>query len=194
MTGRLGLDAEGLLPDGVVTDSDGRFRIEGLGRDVLASLTLSGPTIAHKKVRVLTRAMERFVDRAARSGVPRAWTSPRSMAPTARSPSNRTRPIEGFVRDAETKQPIPGAIVTAAALSGSTLTIEGSISTETDADGPLPAARTAQGRSTGHKLAVYPPFDRPYFVTRRIEAPATPGYEPLNSTSPSRAASGSRGR
>ena len=37
MAGRLILDADGLLPDGVVTDADGRFRIAGLGRDVLAT-------------------------------------------------------------------------------------------------------------------------------------------------------------
>ena len=59
MAGRLILDAHPLYPDGVVTDSEGRFRIEGLGRDVMVNLTLSGPTIASKQVRVLTRAMNR---------------------------------------------------------------------------------------------------------------------------------------
>ncbi len=59
MEERLALDADGLLPEGVVTDADGRFRIVGLGRDVLANLTLLGPTIALKKVKVITRAMDR---------------------------------------------------------------------------------------------------------------------------------------
>ena len=89
------------------------------------------------------------------------------------------RPIEGFVRDSETKQPIASAIVTAAALSGSELTIDGLIATETDAEGHYRLLGLPKEGATGHKLAVYPPFDRPYFATRRIEAPARPGLEPL---------------
>ena len=91
-----------------------------------------------------------------------------------------TRPIEGFVRDAETKQPIPGAIVTAAALSGSRLMIEGSILTETDAQGHYRLIGLPKEGAAGHKLAVYPPLDRPYFESGRLEAPAKPGFEPLS--------------
>jgi len=178
MVGRLILDADGLLPDGVVTDSDGRFRIAGLGRDVLANLTLSGPTIALKKVRVVTRAMDRVNDAprdAAFQGVEELAIHGASCT-IAVEPA---RPIEGFVRDAQTNQPIPGAVVTAAALSGSTLMIDGSILTETDAHGHYRLIGLPKEGAQGHKLAVYPPFDRPYFVTRRIEAPARPGFEPL---------------
>ena len=70
MKGRLILDADGLLPEGIVSDSDGRFRIAGLGRDVLARLTLSGPTIAFKRVKVITRAVARVDQCAARPDVP----------------------------------------------------------------------------------------------------------------------------
>jgi beta-lactamase regulating signal transducer with metallopeptidase domain/protocatechuate 3,4-dioxygenase beta subunit len=178
MVGRLILDAEGLLPDGVMTDADGRFRITGLGRDVLANLTLSGPTIATKQVRVLTRAMERFNeeprDPAFQGLGELAIHGARCVIAV-----EPTRPIEGFVRDAETKQPIPGAIVTAAALSGSELTIDGLISTETDADGHYRLVGLPKEGSTGHKLAVYPPLDRPYFATRRIVGPARPGFDAL---------------
>ena len=107
-----------------------------------------------------------------------AWQIPRLTAPPARSPSSRTRPIEGFVRDAETNQPIAGATVTADILSGTNLVIDGLISTESDAQGHYRLTGLPKEGSTGHKLAVYPPIDRPYFITRQIEAPATPGYEP----------------
>ena len=46
-----------------------------------------------------------------------------------------TRPIEGFVRDAQTKQPIPGAIVAATSLSGSRSSIDAPILARTDAQG-----------------------------------------------------------
>ena len=52
---RISIDGVPALPDGVVTDRDGRFRIEGLGRDVGADLRISGPTVAFKRVQVITR-------------------------------------------------------------------------------------------------------------------------------------------
>ena len=36
-----------------MTDADGRFRIEGLGRDVMAPVEVSGPTVAYKRFRVI---------------------------------------------------------------------------------------------------------------------------------------------
>jgi beta-lactamase regulating signal transducer with metallopeptidase domain len=178
MVGPLFLDADGLLPDGVVTDADGRFRIAGLGRDVIANLTLSGSTIALKQVRVLTRVMDRFNEEP-RDPFFHGLEESAIHGATCTISVEPTRPIEGFVRDAETNQPIPGAIVTAAALSGSELMIDGLVSTETDAQGHYRLVGLPKERATGHKLAVYPPLDQPYFGTRRIEAPAKPGFEPV---------------
>ncbi len=90
-----------------------------------------------------------------------------------------TRPIEGFVRDAATNQPIPGAIVTASRLSGSEVSTDGVISTETDARGHYRLIGLPKEHVKAHSLAVYPPHDRPYFITRGIEAPAKPGFEPV---------------
>jgi beta-lactamase regulating signal transducer with metallopeptidase domain len=176
--GRLGLRPEGLLPDPVLTDSDGRFRIAGLGRDVLADLTFTGPAIATKSVKILTRPQAPIVNTSRDPNVA-GLSDPTIYGATCTIPVEPTRPIEGFIRDAETKQPIPGAIVTAAALSGSSLTIEGLVSTETDAQGHYRLVGLPKEGTQGHKLSVYPPFDRPYFVTRRVEAPSLPGYEPL---------------
>ena len=38
-----------------VTDADGRFRLEGLGRERLARLTIRGPAVAEKSIVVMTR-------------------------------------------------------------------------------------------------------------------------------------------
>ena len=179
MRGRMFLDATGLLSDGLVTDSDGRFRIEGLGRDVIANLTISGPTIAYKQVRVITRAMGRVGD-VSRDPSVRGLGEAATYGATCTITVEPTRPIEGFVRDAETKQPIPGAIVTAAGLSGSLLNIEGVIVTETDAQGHYRLLGLPKEGAAGHKLAVHPPLDRPYFSSGWLEAPAKPGFEPLS--------------
>ena len=88
-----------------------------------------------------------------------------------------TRPIEGVVRDIDTKDPIPGAIITAFQLSGSTASIEGLISTESDAQGRYRLVGLPKGDR--HKLAVYPPLDRPYFITKFLEVAAGPGIDPV---------------
>jgi beta-lactamase regulating signal transducer with metallopeptidase domain len=178
MAGRLFVDADALLPEGVVTDSDGRFRIAGLGRDVIAGLTLSGPAIALKQVRVITRSIDRIKE-TPRDPDFQGLDEPTIHGAKCTIAVAPTRPIEGFVRDSETREPIPGAIVTAASLSGSRLTIDGSISTETDAQGHFRLLGLPKEGAQGHKLAVYPPLDRPYFVTRGIGLPASPGFEPV---------------
>jgi len=176
--GKLGLEGESLLPDGVTTDADGRFRIEGLGQDVLAQLSLTSPAIAFKKVEVLTRAMDRVAGLAwepAYAGLHEPGTHGAVCTITVEP----TRPIEGIVRDLETKEPIPGAIVTAASLSGSRLMIDGQVSTKTDARGRYRLIGLPKESGQGHELAVYPPLDRPYFMTRHIRVPARPGLDPV---------------
>ena len=174
---RLGVGALALLPGGTKTDADGRFRIEGLGLDTLTELTISGPMVALRKVKVLTRPMDRASTEQREAdfvGV----DEPAVHGANCTIAVEPTRPIEGTVRDIETGEPIPGAVVTAASLSGSELMIDGLISTETDARGHYRLLGLPKEGAKGHKLAVYPPLDRPYFITRRIEVAASPGIAP----------------
>ena len=91
-----------------------------------------------------------------------------------------TRPIEGIVRDAETREPIAGAVVTGFQLCR--------LEARHRRSGiePRPTRRAVIGssgcprRADGHKLAVYPPLDRPYFITRCLEVPAGPGFDPVH--------------
>ncbi len=181
----LGIDGEPILPSGVVTGADGRFRIDGLGRDTLASLELSGPDVALKRVQVVTRLMNRVAGPATDS---RGVVEHGLYGADCTIPVEPTRPIEGIVRDARTDEPIPGAVVTAAALSGSTLMIDGLISTETDARGHYRLVGLPKEGAKGHELAVYPPLDRPYFITRHLEVPARPGIDPVTFDIPLRRA------
>ncbi len=172
----MGLDGEPVLPGGVATDSDGRFQIEGLGRDVMALLEVSGPKVALKRFRVISRAKGPI------AGEPRdSGSGDRVMTPTYGAlctvAVEPTRPIEGFVRDIETNEPIPGAVVTAHKRSGSNFGIDGLIRTETDAQGRYRLVGLPKEGAGGHELAVYPPIDRPYFVTDKIAVPASPGFD-----------------
>ena len=159
----------------VTTDSDGRFRLNGLGRDRMATVEISGRSITLRRVQVVTRQMKRVgggpVDRAQLIELDYHGAD----CTIAVEPG---RPIEGMVRDAETKEPIPGAIVTAMQLFASTLSIEGMIATTTDGKGRYRLAGLPKGN--GHKLSVYPALDRPYFITEFLEVPVSPGLGPVH--------------
>ena len=155
----IGMAGEPALPGGVITDADGRFRIAGLGLDTLARLQISGPGIAFKRVQVLTRAMNPIfgepVDPSV-AGVDDSVTYGANCT-IVLAPS---RPIEGVVVDVDTREPIPGAVVTLGQLAGSTLSLEGLISTTTDARGHyrldgVPGQRAQAVRLSSPRSAVF---------------------------------------
>ena len=158
----------------VTTDANGRFRMIGLGRDRLAVLDLR-----------VCRSRSSG-SRWSRGGWSEPWavqldepgledSSYYGASPTIVVEPGR--PIEGIVRDADTKTPIAGAIVTAMQLAGSRLSIEGLLSTVSDAQGHYRLVGLPKG--DGHKLSVYPPLDQPYFITERLNVAAGPGLGPV---------------
>ena len=161
------------LPGLVATDADGRFRVDGLGRDRLAILEIAGPSIATGRVQVVTRSMGAVEGRRLDEPLVGGPTYHGAEATVVAQPG---RLIAGIVRDAETGAPIPGAIVTAHRLGGSLRSIEGIFTAETDASGRYRLLGLPKG--DGHVLAVYPPLDRPYFITDGFEVPDAPGIEP----------------
>ena len=173
-----GFDGEATLPGGVVTDADGRFRIEGLGIDAVASLRITGPTIARKEVKVMTRAMARVTRDDTQEPGSMGLEEPGLYGADCTIVAQASRPIEGSVRDLETGEPIPGAIVTAYQVGGQNLTIEGQITATTDAEGHYRLLGLPVGN--GHRLSVYPPLDRPYFITRGLAVPSLVGLDPVS--------------
>jgi protocatechuate 3,4-dioxygenase beta subunit len=159
----------------VTTDADGNFRLNGLGRDRLATLEISGPSIALLRVQVITRLMKHVggspVDKAQLLDLDYHG----AVCTIAVQPA---RLIEGLVRDAETKESIPGAIVTAMQLFASNMSIEGMIVTTTDDQGRY--RLTGLPKGNGHRLGVYPALDQRYFITEFLEVPASPGSGPVH--------------
>ncbi|HEV8000467.1 MAG TPA: M56 family metallopeptidase, partial [Planctomycetaceae bacterium] len=90
----------------VKTRSDGRFEIQGLGRDRVIGLAISGPHIVTTGASVLTRTIKplRF-----RGGEFRGSQFERVVSPSV--------PVEGFVTDEETGKPIAGARILPSAIS-----------------------------------------------------------------------------
>ncbi len=98
---------EGLFQD-VKTNDDGRFEIQGIGRERVAWLQIEGPNIETRHLYARTR-----------SGEPIAVPDPRQpkMEPrvyygaTFDFVVGPTRPIQGIVRDADSGTPLPGVTV-----------------------------------------------------------------------------------
>ncbi len=155
----------------VESDKDGRFTIHGLGKDWLYDLWIAGPTIEHRRARLVARPQK--PKQVPGSGV---YTEERGDPKLIQYGSEfvyvaaPSKPIIGVVRDKDTGKPIAGARV------GKQWTRDDEPSgwTTTDAEGRyrlegLPAAV--------HELTVEPPKDTPYLRTTARAVADKPGHE-----------------
>jgi RNA polymerase sigma factor (sigma-70 family) len=95
------------LTTNTVTDADGRFRITGLGRDWLAYLTVSAPTVVSANLTVMTRDDADLI-------LTRDWNGNPLQAFLGAGFAYRMNDavtVTVVVRDAETHQPIAGMVV-----------------------------------------------------------------------------------
>jgi RNA polymerase sigma factor (sigma-70 family) len=104
----------------VKTGADGRFQINGVGRDRAATLRIEGPTIATQQV----RAVARPADKAG----PGARGVPFDLLAVP------TRPVVGVVRDKETGKPLAGVVVRSYKVGGAD-DFNGLVRTNTDKEG-----------------------------------------------------------
>ncbi len=160
----------------VHTDADGRFRLTGIGRDRIATLDVTGESIAFQQIQVITRDLGATPIRGERaSGTSLVDSDYHGARFTMIAQPGQT--IEGTVRDARTKAPIPGVTVAVQTLAGTTQDVEGLVSAVTGPDGGYRLAGLPKGE--GHRLGLYPPIDRPYFITDNLRTPKAPGLGPV---------------
>jgi protocatechuate 3,4-dioxygenase beta subunit len=148
----------------LTTDADGRFRLEGVGRDRVVRFQLRGPGIRYGPVCVLARELKAPVE-------PR----PLPYGPTIEPVHGATfefvaapaRLVRGVVRDRKTGAPVAGAAIRAWGTTDTTLS---------DREGRYELRGV--GKSAGGYGVSFTPDGRRYF-SRNVIFPDTPGLGPV---------------
>ncbi len=147
------------LPASIVTTTgpDGRFRLAGSGRERVAEMLISGPTIATTVVYAMTRngPEARCVDR--RLGESRSFVFHAPRFEHAVAPA---KPVEGVIRDKDTGRPIAGLTLHAAVGDGGSLIATPGIEATTDAQGHYRLSGIP--KAPVHRLFVEPGEGLPY--------------------------------
>jgi RNA polymerase sigma factor (sigma-70 family) len=148
----------GLLPGqppSVTTGADGRFRLTGLGRDRLVTLTVEGPALEHTLLSVVTRPPAVLPSSGNIQGAAFEYVTPAA------------RPIQGMVRDKATGKPVAGV----------RMSVEWTRSTtRTDEEGryELPGCP----RLESYPIRAVPDSGQPYFAAA-AKVPDRAGPDPL---------------
>ncbi|MGC8642753.1 MAG: M56 family metallopeptidase, partial [Isosphaeraceae bacterium] len=173
------------VPGGVrreaTTDNDGRFRLEGFGAERVISLTIKGDTIACTSINVVTRKIDPIP---ARGFLDMYGPGPQSIHGADFTYKARpSRPIEGVVLDAKTKQPIAGVSVESFRFAGSTFTFAETLirDLKTVADGDGHFRIVGMPRAKGNVLIAVPKDGEPYFA-REVDVDDPQGNAPVRLT------------
>jgi hypothetical protein len=149
------------MPQPLVTDTDGKFRLTGIGRDRLVYLELSGETIGFSRTGVITRLME------PKTVISDQPTLKQYKITTYGAHFEYTPPpgrvVAGVVRDAETHQPIAGVTITPTWIEPMIwIDSDGLIESVTDEQGRyrLPSIPKAKG----NRILAVPSEDQLYFM------------------------------
>ena len=142
------------------SDAQGRFRLGEFGAEQVLSLKIQGPTITSIAVSVITRRTEPI----AACGT---WIYGAEFVITA----TPTRPVEGVVRDAETRQPLGGVEIRTDRLPGPAWMTSKGLSATTDIQGRFRLVGLPKRWEKG--IAVIPQAHQPYFGQRVTVANST---------------------
>ncbi len=144
-------------PFSATTGPDGRFRIDGLPRDGIATATISGPSIESAEVYILTRDVPTI-----RVKNPMFPDHPMLVYYGARFEyiAATAQPIVGTVRDKDTGVPIPGVRITGMPNIPNSMIPTPGVAATTDAQGRYQVNGLSTAR--GFKLFTQAPADQPY--------------------------------
>jgi RNA polymerase sigma factor (sigma-70 family) len=140
-----------------ITGRDGRFRLEGLPPDGIATASITGPGIETSEVYILTRDVPTI-----RVKNPMFADHPMIVYYGARFDhfAATTRPIVGTVRDKDTGAPIPGVHITGMPNIPNSMIPTPGVEATTDAQGRYQV--TGLSTSRGFKLFTKAPAGQPY--------------------------------
>jgi RNA polymerase sigma factor (sigma-70 family) len=161
------------------TGTDGKLRLDGIGRNRLVRGILEGPGIASQQVSIVTRP-GKPIDLLNHKGNPEYGEPSQTTTyygSDFRLVAAPCQPIVGVVRDAETKKPIAGATVRSHSQLIAPSMYRGLdpvVKTMTDANGRYRLSGMPIGK--GYSIAVVPTKDQPY-VIRHVNVPPGVGVE-----------------
>jgi hypothetical protein len=148
-------------PAATTTGPDGRFSLEGLGRERMVFLQVEGPGIHYARLQVMTHPGKPIVSTT-------AFRSLRVHAATFDHFADPSRPIRGVVRDKSTSKPVAGVQISAHFTTHQTTT---------DKDGRYELL--GYPKSKKYELSAVAPAGLPYFTaSARFED--TQGLGPLD--------------
>ncbi|HEY7154143.1 MAG TPA: sigma-70 family RNA polymerase sigma factor, partial [Gemmataceae bacterium] len=163
--GRLDLDVPVLPQVEATTDTHGRFRLTGIGRERDVELRLRGPTIAARErdIFVMTRV-------AKPSYVPINKERPELgklsyYGATSDIVAAPTKPIVGTVRDKDTGKPLAGVTIQSQLTSGNGTLLQDFLQTTSDREGRYRLAGMPKGK--GNEIMAVAPAGQPYFLSRK---------------------------
>ncbi len=158
----------------IVTDADGRFSLAGVGPERVVELTISGPTVQTKEIRVLTREIEPFqVTRGRRSP---DWGISLYFGANFTYAAAPTKPVVGIVKDKDTGKPLPGVRIASNATADFPVHGFNGIETTTGQDGRYRLVGLPKGR--GNHVIAIPAKGQPYLAAG-VSIPDTEGLDPV---------------
>ena len=153
---------------------DGRFRLDGLGRDRIAELLISGRGVATTQVYAFCR------DEAEVRGTNQLLMKPNPLivhAPRFQMALPPSQPIEGVAKDEETGRPIAGLKIRAAVFDEHSLIPTEGIEARTADDGHYRLDGLA--KAPAHRLFVSPGVGQPYTQATLTATTGGTGLEPV---------------
>jgi beta-lactamase regulating signal transducer with metallopeptidase domain/protocatechuate 3,4-dioxygenase beta subunit len=162
------------LPNPIMTDADGQFSIQGVGRERLVRLKLSGPTVQTKEILVLSRTGDPFSVTHARGSTD--WGVSLYYGAQFIHAAAPTKPVVGVVKDKDTGKPLAGVRIECDKTAEYPVSGPTGIETTTDQNGRYRLVGLPKGR--GNHVAVIPGKDMPY-LRAGLEVPDSPGLEPV---------------
>ena len=155
------------------TGPDGRFRLDGVGRERVVMFTVAGPTIALTRTFAMTKDVPPVRSSNTHIIGPRTMIFHGARFDFAVEPC---KPVVGTVRDLDTGAPLAGIRVNGMAYDERSTADYHEIASITDEQGRY--RLTGMAKAEKYRLFLSPGKDQPYCNASFVEPAATPGLEP----------------